>query len=67
MGNEIVRGILQVLNRIITEDIGSNIFVPGFTGEGFRIYKDGQGQYNAEFDNLTVRQTMRIYELILEK
>lgn len=67
LGNEIVRGILQVLNRIITEDIGSNIFVPGFTGEGFRIYKDDQGQYNAEFDNLTVRQTMRIYELILEK
>lgn len=68
-GNEIINGILQVLypGRIITEDIGSNIFIPGFTGEGFRIYRDDQGRYNAEFDNLTVRQTMRIYELILEK
>lgn len=68
-GNELINGILQVLypGRIITEDIGSNIFIPGFTGEGFRIYRDEQGRYIAEFDNLTVRQTMRIYELILEK
>lgn len=69
VGNELINGILQVLypGRIITEDIGSNIFIPGFTGEGFRIYRDEQGRYIAEFDNLTVRQTMRIYELILEK
>lgn len=68
-GNEIINGILKILEpgRIITEDIGSNIFFPGFSGEGFRIYRDDQGRYNAEFDNLTVRQTMRIYELILEK
>lgn len=68
LGNEIVRGILRVINgRIVTEDIGSNVFFPGFTGEGFRIYRDSEGRYSAEFDNLTVRQTMRIYELILEK
>lgn len=68
-GNEIIDGILQIISpgRIITNDIGSEIFFPGFTGEGFRIYKDDQGRYNAEFDNLTVRQTMRIYELVLEK
>ena len=68
IGDQLIQGILTVLpGRIITEDIGSEIFFPGFTGEGFRIYKDDNGNYNAEFDNLTVRQTMRIYELILEK
>ena len=68
IGNQIIQGILKVLpGRIIAEDIGSEVFFPGFTGEGFRIYKDNFGNYNAEFDNLTVRQTMRIYELVLEK
>lgn len=68
-GDSLFSGILQVdsSGRIITTDIGSYEFVPGFTGEGFRIYLDEQGRYNAEFDNLTVRQTMHIYELILEK
>lgn len=68
-GDSYFNGILQVDSngRIITTDIGSYIFTPGFTGEGFRIYVDEQGRYNAEFDNLTVRQTMHIYELILEK
>lgn len=68
-GDSLFSGILQVdsSGRIITTDVGSYEFVPGFTGEGFRIYLDEQGRYNAEFDNLTVRQTMHIYELILEK
>lgn len=68
LGNTLVRKILTVLDRIISDGgIGSDVFIPGFTGEGYRIYKNDLGQYCAEFDNLTVRQTMRVYELIVEQ
>lgn len=68
LGNTLVRKILTVLDRIISDGgISSNVFIPGFTGEGYRIYKNDLGQYCAEFDNLTVRQTMRVYELIVEQ
>lgn len=53
--------------RVNVEDIGSFSFIPGFTGSGCRIYRNELGLYLAEFDYLTVRQQMRIYELILEK
>ena len=68
LGNTLVRKILTVLDRIISDGgIGSDVFIPGFTGEGYRIYKNDLGQYCAEFDNLTVRQTMRVYDLIVEQ
>jgi hypothetical protein len=48
---------------------GPDTFVSGFTGSGYRI-DDGvgvAGQTSAEFDNLTVRGRMRIYELLAQQ
>lgn len=60
-------GILNAAAAILKEYISSPKFVPGFTGEGFKIYKDEYGNWHIECDNLTVRQTMNIFELLIQK
>ena len=59
-------GQLQYLSAIIYEFLSSETFVPGFLGEGFKIWLDN-GNWHIECDNLTVRQTMNIFELLIQK
>nr|DAO93267.1 MAG TPA: tail protein [Caudoviricetes sp.] len=59
-------GQLQYLSAIIYEFLSSETFVPGFLGEGFKIWL-GNGNWHIECDNLTVRQTMNIFELLIQK
>jgi hypothetical protein len=59
-------GQLQYLSAIIYEFLSSETFVPGFLGEGFKIWLEN-GNWNIECDNLTVRQTMNIFELLIQK
>jgi hypothetical protein len=46
----------------------TNSFVSGFTGSGWQIDQNiiGQGT-SAEFDNLTIRGRMRVYELVIQQ
>lgn len=59
-------GQLQYLSAIIYEFLSSETFFPGFLGEGFKIWLEN-GNWNIECDNLTVRQTMNIFELLIQK
>lgn len=59
-------GQLQYLSAIIYEFLTSETFVPGFLGEGFKIWLEN-GNWHIECDNLTVRQTMNIFELLIQK
>lgn len=59
-------GQLQYLSAIIYEFLSSETFVPGFLGEGFKIWQEN-GNWHIECDNLTVRQTMNIFELLIQK
>ena len=51
------------------ESIGTTTFSSGFAGSGYRIDKDltETGKASATFDNLTVRGTMSIYELLVQQ
>lgn len=60
------KGQLQYLSAVIQEFITSPTFVPGFLGEGFKIWVEN-GNWHIECDNLTVRQTMNIFELLIQK
>lgn len=51
----------------ILKSIASAVFRSGFAGEGFRLWLDELGLANLEVDKLTVRQQMRIFELLIEK
>lgn len=46
--------------------IRSDNFAAGFTGNGWRI-AEASGVTDAEFDNLSVRGLMRVYELLIHK
>lgn len=59
-------GQLQYLSAIIQQFLSSPTFVSGFLGEGFKIWFDN-GNWHIECDNLTVRQTMNIFELLIQK
>lgn len=59
-------GQLQYLSAIIQQFLSSPAFVSGFLGEGFKIWVDN-GNWHIECDNLTVRQTMNIFELLIQK
>lgn len=68
--------ILDTPMTVVKNSIGTENFFTGWTGTGWRINKrvDNQGdpdfeatKYIAEFDELTVRGRMRIYELVANK
>lgn len=59
-------GQLQYLSAIIQQFLSSPTFVSGFLGEGFKIWVEN-GNWHIECDNLIVRQTMNIFELLIQK
>lgn len=60
-------GILNAAAAILKEYISSPKFVPGFTGEGAKLYKDEAGNWTLECDIVTVRKMMKVFELIIQK
>lgn len=56
-------------NANVTRSIQNGAFFSGFTGSGWRIDQglSIQGQSSAEFDNLTIRGTLRSYEMLINK
>ena len=47
--------------------LGKDPFFSGFLGSGERFYKDPDGYYTGELDNLIVRRAAHFYELIIDK
>lgn len=60
-------GILNYAAAILREYISSPKFIPGFTGEGAKLYKDEVGNWTLECDIVTVRKMMKVFELIIQK
>lgn len=60
-------GIYRAVAGIIYDYLSSEKFVSGFTGEGFKIYKDEFGNWHIECDILDVRKVMNVFELIIQK
>lgn len=67
-GESYVDGIgnANFLTQVVQNLIGSEKFVDGFTGEGWRIWIEN-ALANLTLDKLTVRQTMTVFELLIEK
>jgi hypothetical protein len=58
-------GGIETTNGIINDYISSPTFSTGSTG--WRIYKDTNNEYCLELDNITVRGTFNIYQLLISK
>ena len=57
----------ELLSLIVRQLLRSTDFVSGFDGEGWKLWIDSTGLSNLEIDKLTVRQTMRVMELLVDK
>ena len=59
-------------NKVTTPEVSSRkIASPDFTegplGAGFRLWKNAQGNAELELDSITVRKTMKVFELIIQQ
>jgi hypothetical protein len=61
-----VEDTANILKLIVTGSIASESFSSGLTGTGFRLEKDGN-LWGLELDDITVRRTMTIFELLISK
>lgn len=59
-------GYLKYIALIVKEFISSEKFVSGLLGEGFKVYEKNSIWY-IECDNLTVRQVLTVFEMIISK
>ncbi|MCI1681450.1 MAG: hypothetical protein LKI39_02715 [Bacteroides sp.] len=62
-----VQNTADIMNEIIHEYITSNVFVSGFLGEGFKVWKDAQGLWHGELDELTVRRIFTVFQLVVQR
>lgn len=62
-----VSHVATLFRTTIKDYISSAQFMPGFTGNGMKLYKALNGDWNLELDNLTVRKAMTVFELIISK
>lgn len=73
-----VKGLAKTLNleveqlatiaRCVVDIISSPVFVDGFFGEGFQIWKSlATGDWNMTIDRLTVRKVFTVFELLIQK
>ena len=56
------------MSNVTLDKLSSPKFVDGFSGEGFMLHKDiDNGDWCLSLDNIMVRKTMRIFELVISK
>ena len=60
-------GNSELLTLVLKQYISSPQFVDGFAGSGYRMWLDELGLSHLTIDNLTVRQKMTIFELLISK
>ena len=58
---------METVSAVVKELLTSESFRSGLTGEGFGLSVDGENIATLEVDKLTVRQTMKIFELLVDK
>lgn len=59
---------LATIARCVVDIISSPVFVDGFFGEGFQIWKSlATGDWNMTIDRLTVRKVFTVFELLIQK
>lgn len=66
MASAVVRGALKAKTASISESMGSEGYVPGFTGKGWNMRMSGGLSY-LDIDNLTLRGSMTVYELLIKQ
>lgn len=62
-----VTEVATLAKAIVKEFVSSETFIPGFTGEGFKIWQLASGDWNIEIDTATIRKSLNVFELLIQK
>lgn len=62
-----VSHVATMFRTVIKDYVSSELYTPGLSGSGMKLYKSLSGDWNLELDNVTVRKAMTIFELIISK
>lgn len=62
-----VTEVATLARAIIKEFVSSETFIPGFAGEGFKIWQIAAGEWHGEIDSLTIRRSLNAFELLIQK
>lgn len=62
-----VTDVATLARAIVETYVSSGIFIPGFDGEGFKIWQLASGDWNIEIDTATIRKTLTVFELLIQK
>lgn len=62
-----VTEVATLARTIVKESVSSETFIPGFAGEGFKIWQLAGGVWTGEFDSITIRKTLTAFELLISK
>ncbi len=61
------QGNAEFVSQIIRQFISTPLFIDGFAGQGFKLWLDENGKSNLTVDNLTARETFRVFEMLVTK
>ena len=61
------QGNAELVSQIIRQYISTPKFVDGFAGTGFKLWLDENGKSNLTIDNITARETFRVFEMLVTK
>lgn len=62
-----VTEVATLARAIVKEFVSSETFIPGFAGEGFKIWQIAAGEWHGEIDSLTIRRSLNAFELLIQK
>lgn len=62
-----VTEVATLAKAIVKEFVSSETFIPGFAGEGFKIWQIAAGEWHGEIDSLTIRRSLNAFELLIQK
>lgn len=67
LGSITFQALQHFIEGIVSKSVRSETFTSGFTGEGYALQITEDGKSTLEVDNLTVRQLMNVFELVIQK
>ncbi len=62
-----VSHVATLFNTVIKNALSSETFIPGFTGEGMKLWKAINGDWNLELDNITIRKAFYVFEMVIQQ
>lgn len=60
-------GNADVISQVVRQYISTPQFIDGFAGSGFKLWLDENGKSNLTIDNITARETFRVFEMLVTK